>query len=107
MRLRDEIRPMLQLGLPLIFAELGWMCMGIVDTIMVGRLPNSAVAIGATSLGGVIFYTVAISGMGFWLGWTPLSHQGLAEEKFRKGNAGLVKDCSVPSCLRRYLWLTF
>jgi Na+-driven multidrug efflux pump len=36
--------------------------MGIIDTIMVGRLPNSAVAIGAVSLGGILFYTFTIFG---------------------------------------------
>ena len=49
--LRQEFVPTLRLALPLAFAELGWMSMGIVDTIMVGRLPNSAIAIGATGLG--------------------------------------------------------
>ena len=46
--LRQQFVPTLRLALPLVFAELGWMSMGVVDTIMVGRLPNSAVAIGAT-----------------------------------------------------------
>src|SRR5205085_8220525 len=38
------------------------MAMGLVDTIMVGRMPNSAEAIGGVSLGGVIFYTGAMLG---------------------------------------------
>ena len=38
---------MLRLAVPIVLAEIGWMVMGIVDTIMVGRLPNSAEAIGA------------------------------------------------------------
>ena len=41
-----EFRLTLRLALPLIIAEVGWMSMGVVDTIMVGRLPNSAIAIG-------------------------------------------------------------
>ena len=49
--LQNEFRPTLRLALPLVLAEIGWMTMGVVDTIMVGRLPNSAVAIGATGLG--------------------------------------------------------
>jgi MATE family multidrug resistance protein len=63
-----EIRPMLRLAVPLVLAEVGWMAMGIVDTMMVGRLPNSAVAIGAVSLGTVLFYTVAICGSAILLG---------------------------------------
>jgi Na+-driven multidrug efflux pump len=39
--LRTEIRPTLRLAIPLVLAELGWMSMAIVDTMMVGRLPIS------------------------------------------------------------------
>ena len=63
-----EFRPTLRLALPLIIAEVGWMSMGVVDTIMVGRLPNSAVAIGATGLGQSLYAVVAIFGGGLLLG---------------------------------------
>jgi len=53
---------MLALAVPLVLAELGWMAMSIVDTLMVGRLPNSAVAIGAVSLGSILFHTGTIFG---------------------------------------------
>src|ERR1700730_2334422 len=66
--LRREFRPTLRLALPLILAEIGWMSMGVVDTIMVGRLPNSAVAIGATGLGQSLYNSVAIFGGGLLLG---------------------------------------
>jgi Na+-driven multidrug efflux pump len=39
--LAGEIRPMLALAIPLVLAELGWMTMGIVDTMMVGRQSQS------------------------------------------------------------------
>ena len=35
--LRNEFRPMFELAVPVVMAELGWMTMGIVDTLMVGR----------------------------------------------------------------------
>lgn len=57
---------MLQLALPVVLAELGWMAMGAVDTMMVGRL--SAEAIGAVSIGRVLFFGVAVAGMGLLLG---------------------------------------
>jgi multidrug resistance protein, MATE family len=66
--LRAEFRATLRLALPLVFAEIGWMAMGIVDTIMVGRLPNSAVAIGATGLGQSLYHSVVIFGGGLLLG---------------------------------------
>ncbi len=53
---------MLSLAWPLVIAELGWMAMGIIDTIMVGRLPSSAVAIGAVSLGSILFSSCTIFG---------------------------------------------
>ena len=59
---RLEARSVLTLAWPLVLAEVGWMAMSIVDTMMVGRMPNSAEAIGAVSLGAIIFYTAAICG---------------------------------------------
>ena len=60
----DEARPMLRLATPIVLAEVGWMSMGIVDTMMVGRQADSALAIGAVSLGSTLYYVVAI----FWHG---------------------------------------
>ena len=66
---------MLNLAFPIVAAELGWMTMGIVDTIMVGRQANSAVAIGAVSLGSMVYYVIAIFGTGLMLGLdTLVSH---------------------------------
>jgi len=45
MTARQQIRHVLLLALPLIAAELGWMAMGIVDTVMVGHMQNAAVNI--------------------------------------------------------------
>jgi MATE family multidrug resistance protein len=64
--LRDEFRPMLSLAWPVVVAELGWMVMGIVDTLMVGRV--SPQAIGAVGLGSSVFVAFAIFGMGLLLG---------------------------------------
>jgi multidrug resistance protein, MATE family len=64
----EEARPMLRLAIPLVLAELGWMTMSIVDTMMVGRQADSAVAIGAVSLGSMVYYVVAIFGTGWMLG---------------------------------------
>ena len=59
---RAEAPAVLTLAWPLVLAEIGWMAMGIVDTIMVGHMHNSAEAIGGVSLGSIIFYTAAIFG---------------------------------------------
>jgi MATE family, multidrug efflux pump len=66
---------MLRIALPLALAELGWMFMSVVDNIMVGRLPNSATAIGAASLGSASFYAFAIFGLGLMSGLDTLVSQ--------------------------------
>ena len=70
---RQEIRPMLRLAAPLAMAELGWMTMGFVDALMAGRL--GAAAIGAGSLGNMLFYPIVICGTGMLLGMDTLVSQ--------------------------------
>ena len=84
-QIRDEIGPMALLAGPLVLAELGWMSMAIVDTIMVGRLPESALAIGAVSLGGVLFHAIAFWGGGLLIGLDTLVSQSFG--------AGKIEDC--------------
>jgi MATE family multidrug resistance protein len=83
--LRAEFRPTLRLAIPLVLAELGWMSMAIVDTMMVGRLPNSATAISAVSLGGILVHTLAFFGGGLLIGLDTLVSQAFG--------AGLREDC--------------
>ena len=64
--IRRDLGPTLVLAWPVIVAELGWMLMGVVDTLMVGRL--SPEAIGAVGLGTILFFSVAVFGMGLLLG---------------------------------------
>lgn len=78
--MRSDFLLTLRLALPLIFAEVGWMSMGVVDTIMVGRLPNSAVAIGATGLGQSLYHVVAIFGGGLLLGMDTFVAQAFGRE---------------------------
>lgn len=82
---RNELRPMLRLALPLVLAEIGWMTMGIVDTIMVGHLPNSASAIGAVSISTGIFNVVGFFGGGLLIGLDTLVAQAFG--------AGQREDC--------------
>src|SRR5260370_28182037 len=71
-RHQADIRAMLRIAIPLALAELGWMFMSVVDTVMVGGLPSSAVAIGAASVGSALFYAFAIFGTGLMAGLRPL-----------------------------------
>ena len=80
----------LRLALPLIVAEVGWMSMGIVDTIMVGRLPDSAVAIGATGLGQSLYHSVAIFGGGLLLGLDTFVSQAYGREDLNDARHSLA-----------------
>jgi len=82
---RSELRPTLHLALPLILAEIGWMSMVIVDTMMVGRLPYSAEAIGAVSVSSSIFIVFAFFGEGLLIGLDTLVSQAFG--------AGRREDC--------------
>jgi len=82
---RRELRPTLRLALPLILAEIGWMSMVIVDTMMVGRLPYSAEAIGAVSISSSLFIVFAFFGEGLLIGLDTLVSQAFG--------AGRREDC--------------
>jgi MATE family multidrug resistance protein len=56
----------MKLAGPVILAEVGWMSMGLVDTIMVGPLGPAAIA--ATGMGSSVFAAIVIFGMGLMLG---------------------------------------
>lgn len=80
---QQELPPMVKLAGPLVMANLGWMGMAIVDTMMVGRV--SPEAIGAVSLGSILFTTIALFGGGLLLGLDTLVPQAFG--------AGKVEDC--------------
>jgi len=61
-----ELPPLMRLAGPVVLAEVGWMGMGVVDTIMVGPLGPAAIA--AAGTGSSVFTAIAIFGMGLMLG---------------------------------------
>src|SRR5713101_8350865 len=83
--LRSELRPTLHLALPLVLAEIGWISMAIVDTMMVGRLPNSAQSIAAVSISSSLFLVFAFFGEGVLIGLDTLVSQSFG--------AGRLDDC--------------
>ena len=103
--LRDDFLLTLRLALPLIIAEIGWMSMGIVDTIMVGRLPDSAVAIGATGLGQSLYHSVAIFGGGLLLGLDTFVAQAYGRKDLRDARVSLVNGLFLALALTPILML--
>ena len=74
---------MLVLAVPVVLAELAWITMGIVDTLMVG--PLGAEAIGAVGIGSSIFMGICVFAMGLLLGLDTLVSQSYG--------AGRLEDC--------------
>ncbi len=102
---REDFRLTLRLALPLIAAEVGWMSMGIVDTIMVGRLPNSAVAIGATGLGQSLYNSVAIFGGGLLLGMDTFVAHAFGREDLDDARHSLLNGLFLAIALTPVLML--
>ncbi|MDQ3168819.1 MAG: MATE family efflux transporter [Acidobacteriota bacterium] len=78
-----ELKPMLALAIPVVTAEIGWILMGIVDTIMVG--PLGPAAIGAVGVGSTMFMTGAVFGIGLLMGLDTFVSQAYG--------AGRIQEC--------------
>src|ERR1700757_2568301 len=106
---RRELRPTLHLALPLILAEIGWMSMVIVDTMMVGRLPYSAEAIGAVSISSSLFLVFAFFGEGILIGLDTLVSQafgaGQREDCHRSLINGIYLSLALTPLLTAPIWL--
>ncbi len=72
---RSEFRALLELAFPVVLVQVGLMFMGVVDSMMVGRL--SAVALAAVALGNLCFFTISIAGIGVLLALDPVISQAV------------------------------
>jgi MATE family multidrug resistance protein len=105
MSIRSQIRPVLTLALPLILAEVGWMSMGIVDTIMVGHMANPALAISAVALGQVLYNTIAFGIGGVLLGLDTYLSQSHGAGRFDEANRWLLHGLILAAGLAAVLIL--
>ena len=80
--IRREFWPMLRLAVPVVLAELGWMAMGVVDTIMVGPLGPQAIS--AAGVGNAMHIAFAIFGMSVMLGLDTLVSQAFGARDIRE-----------------------
>jgi multidrug resistance protein, MATE family len=78
--IRAELAPTLRIAVPVVLAELGWMAMGVVDTIMVG--PLGPTAISAVGVGVAIHMGFAVFGMGMLLGLDTLVSRAFGARDF-------------------------
>jgi MATE family multidrug resistance protein len=90
---------MLRIAIPLALAELGWMLMAVVDNVMVGQLPDSAVSIGAASLGGALFYGFAIFGIGMMSGLDTLVSHAYGAGDWPEARKNLAAGLGLALCV--------
>jgi MATE family multidrug resistance protein len=72
---RADVDALLRLAAPMVLIQVGLMLMGVVDTVMVGKL--SAGALAAVALGNLYFFVIVIFGMGVLLSLDPVISQAL------------------------------
>lgn len=82
----QELRLTARLGAPLALGELGWMSTYIVDALMIGHLPHSALSISASSLGNTIYYAIAFCVIGLMTGL-----ETLVAQSYGRGD---TEDCT-------------
>jgi MATE family multidrug resistance protein len=88
--IRGELPPLLRLALPLIAGELGWVSMSLVDTVMLGHLPNSALAMSSAALAQVLYNTLCFGVAGVLLGLDSLISQALGANERLVANRWLL-----------------
>jgi MATE family multidrug resistance protein len=104
MSIRSQIRPVLALALPLIAAEVGWMSMGIVDTVMVGHMQNPAINIAAAALGQVLYNTLAFGIGGILLSLDTYLSQSHGAGRYDEANRWLYHGLILAAALAALLF---
>jgi MATE family multidrug resistance protein len=94
--LRRELRVLLALAGPVVLAEIGWMSMGIVDTLMVS--PLGPQAIGAVGLGSGLFLAIGIASMGVLFGLDTLVSQAFGARRLDECHRWLFHGVAL-ACL--------
>jgi MATE family multidrug resistance protein len=109
--LRTEVRANLRLALPIVAAQLGTMAMGLVDTAIVGRVGENALA--GVALGNTLIFAVMLPTFGVFMALEPIAAQALGAGEHARARAAnraglrLAVLLSAPVALIAYasLWL--
>lgn len=72
---RDDLRDMAQVAAPVVLINVGIQAMGVVDTLMVGRLGGAAIA--AVALGNFYVFNVSVFGIGLLFAIDPVVAQAV------------------------------
>jgi MATE family multidrug resistance protein len=94
---RADFGALLRLAGPLVLIQVGSMLMGVVDTIMVGRVSPTALA--SVALGHMYFFAISIFGMGVLFSLDPIVAQGLGARDELAVRRGLQRGLVLASLL--------
>ncbi len=94
---RTAVAAMLRLALPVVVVQIGLMLMGVVDSMMVGRV--SAEALAAVALGNVYFFAAAIFGFGTLLALDPVVAQAVGASDDLAVSRGLQRGLVLATIL--------
>lgn len=107
-RLRREIRAVVRLAAPVVSVQVGLMLMGVVDSMMLGRLSGTALA--ASALGNSLLFGMIMFPMGILMALDPLIAQAFgAEDHHRVGvrfQQGVVVAVVLAIPLSLLMWDT-
>ncbi len=104
---RAEFPPLLYLALPLIAGELGWIAMSLVDTVMLGHLPDAPLAMSAAALAQVPFNVACFGLGGILLGLDALISQALGAKDQHEANRWLFHGILLAIILSALLTVLF
>ena len=85
MNSRGDIRETVKLAYPVVIGQLGHMMMGVVDSMMVGRV--GAVPLAAASLANALFFLILVFGIGISMALSPIIAMALG--------AGKDEECGI------------
>lgn len=100
---REEVRETLRLAVPIAFAQVALMTMGLVDAAFVGRISETDLA--AVSIGNSLSFAIVCAGMGVTWAVEPLASQAIGASDPARAwmslRAGLVACCvlSIPTMI--------
>jgi len=84
----SELAQMARLAAPIVLAELGWMAMGVVDTMVVGRVDADAIA--AMGLGAIAYNAAGMCAAGALLGMDTLVAHSFGAGDREEGRRTLI-----------------
>ncbi len=86
---RHDLRALVRLAVPIVTVQLGIMLMGVVDTVIVGRV--SALELAAASLGHLYFFGVAVFGLGVLWAADPIVSQAMGARDREAATLGIQR----------------